>query len=101
MIGIVSIGSKLLKTVGLFAVRLNLAKLRLKNWIEKSNFWLKSQSRIFDQNGNPFFDLKIQFFGCYKENKRQIEECHTSLNSLLNLQSIGIKTKKFLTFHIF
>jgi len=38
MIGIVSIGSKLLKTVGIFAVRLNLAKLRLKNWKEISYF---------------------------------------------------------------
>jgi len=33
MIGIVSIGSKLLKTVDLFAVRLNLAELRLKSWV--------------------------------------------------------------------
>jgi len=32
---LVSIFSKLLKTVGLLAVRFHLAKLRLKNWIEK------------------------------------------------------------------
>jgi len=38
MIGIVSMASKLFKTVGLLAVRLDLAKLRLKNWTEKSYF---------------------------------------------------------------
>jgi len=27
--------------------------------------------------GTPFFALKIQFFGRYKENNRQIEECHS------------------------
>jgi len=31
VMGIISIGRKLLKTVGLLAVRLGLAKLRLKN----------------------------------------------------------------------
>jgi len=35
---IVSILSKLFKTVGLLAVRLDLTKLRLKNWKEKSYF---------------------------------------------------------------
>jgi len=44
VIGINSICSKLLKTVGLLAVRLNLTKLRLKNHKKKS---------IFDQNMNP------------------------------------------------
>jgi len=39
VIGIVSVGSKLFKTVGLLAVRLDLTKLRLKNWKE---------NRIFD-----------------------------------------------------
>jgi len=38
MIGIASLFSKLFKTVGFFAVRLDLAKLRLKNWKEKSYF---------------------------------------------------------------
>jgi len=38
MIGIVSMASKLFKTVGLLAVRLYLAELRLKNWTEKSYF---------------------------------------------------------------
>jgi len=55
MIGIVSSASKLFKTVGLLAVRLDLAKLRLKNWIEKSHFCLKCESRIFDQNRNTIF----------------------------------------------
>jgi len=55
MIGIVSRASKLFKTVGLLAVRLDLAKLRLKNWIEKSHFCLKCESRIFDQNRNTIF----------------------------------------------
>jgi len=40
VIGIDSNWSKLLKTVGLLAVRLELTKLRLKNWKEKSYFWL-------------------------------------------------------------
>jgi len=56
--GIVSISSKLFKTVGLLAVRLVLAKLRLKNRKEKSHFRLKSESRIFDQNLNPIFRHK-------------------------------------------
>jgi len=38
VIEIVSIFSKLLKTVGLFGVRLNLAKIRLKNWKEVAFF---------------------------------------------------------------
>jgi len=53
IVGIDSICSKPLKTVGLFAVRLDLAKLRLKNGVEKSYFCLKCESRIFDQNLNP------------------------------------------------
>jgi len=48
IIGIVSIFSKLLKTVGLLAVRLDLAKLRLKNWKEKPVFWRKFEYSIFD-----------------------------------------------------
>jgi len=43
VMGIDSIFSKLLRTVGLLAVRLDLAKLRLKNHKKKS---------IFDQNLN-------------------------------------------------
>jgi len=43
MIGIDSNWSKLLKTIGLLAVRLDLAKLRMKNHKKKS---------IFDQNRN-------------------------------------------------
>jgi len=38
VIGIVSKGSNLFKTVGLLAVRLDLTKLRLKNWKEKPYF---------------------------------------------------------------
>jgi len=44
MIGIDSKGSKLPKTVGILAVRLDLAKLRLKNHYKMC---------IFDQNLNP------------------------------------------------
>jgi len=55
MIGIVSTACKLFKTVGLLAVRLHLAKLRSKNWKEKSYFWLKCESRFFDQNQKPIF----------------------------------------------
>jgi len=62
-----------------------------KIWI--SYFGLKSESH--------FFGLKIQFFGCYRENKHQIEECYTSLSSLLNFQSIGIQSRKFFIFRIF
>jgi len=40
---IVSIFSKLFKTVGLLAVRLDLAELRWKNWKKKSNFLQKSE----------------------------------------------------------
>jgi len=40
---IVSIGSKLLKTVELLAVRLNLNKLRVK----KETFWLKNKFLFF------------------------------------------------------
>jgi len=70
---IVSIGSKLLKTVGLFVVRLNLAKLRSKNRKENEYFWLKSKFY--------FFALKNHCFGCQKVKKGQNKECHTSLNS--------------------
>jgi len=62
-----------------------------KIWI--SYFWPKQKSH--------FFALKVHFFGCYKKNKRRIEECPTTLNWLPNFQSIGIKTWKFLTFRIF
>jgi len=41
VIGIVSIGSQLLKTVGLLAVRLDLAKLQLKNRKKKEYFLTK------------------------------------------------------------
>jgi len=44
VMGIISIGRKLLKTVGLLAVRLGLAELRLKNHQKMYNF---------DQNLNP------------------------------------------------
>jgi len=50
VIGIVSISSKLLKTVGLLAVRLDLAKLRLKKWKEKAHFGLKSEYHFQDKN---------------------------------------------------
>jgi len=69
VIGIVSISSKWLKTLGLLAVLLDLAKLRLKNrknfafltkiWI--SYFWQKSEYY--------FFGLKIQLFGCHVKSK--------------------------------
>jgi len=52
---IVCILSKLLKTVGLFAVRLNLAELRWKNRKKISHFYQKSELCIFDKNLNPFF----------------------------------------------
>jgi len=55
MVGVDSICSKLLKTASLLAVRFDLAKLRLKNRVEKSYFWLKCDSRIFYQNLNPIF----------------------------------------------
>jgi len=45
--GIVSISSKLLKTVGLLFVRLDLAKLRLRNHNKKTVFVLKSESQFF------------------------------------------------------
>jgi len=61
VIGIVSIGNKLFKTVGLLVVRLGLAKLRLKNWKEKSNFWLKCESRIFDEEVDTNIRLKMIF----------------------------------------
>jgi len=53
MIGIVSLARELFKTVGL------LAELRLKNWTEKSYFWLKCESRIFDQKYLPKYLLNI------------------------------------------
>jgi len=43
----VSQGFQLLKTVGLFDVRLNLAKLWLKNRKNKDYFWLKSVFLFF------------------------------------------------------
>jgi len=93
--------SKLLKTVGLLAVRLDLAELRWKNLKKMWHFWQKSKFCIFDKNVNPFFAIKIQFFGCHNKNISQNEECHTSLNSLVNFQSIGILTWKFFNFAIF
>jgi len=47
---IVSIFSKLFKTVGLLAVRLDLAELRWKNRKKISNFWQKSEFCIFDKS---------------------------------------------------
>jgi len=72
---IVSIFSKLFKTVGLLAVRLNLDELRWKKRKKISNFSQKCEFCIFDKNFNPFFAIKIQFFGChnngYNGNKKQ------------------------------
>jgi len=45
--------------------------------------------------------MKTQFFGCQNENKSQNEECHISLSSLFNFQSIDIKTWKFFNISIF
>jgi len=54
MIGIVSIFSKLFKTVGLLAVRLDLAKLRVKN---------RKRISIFEKNLNTLFSAeKCRFF---------------------------------------
>jgi len=61
MMGIVSILSKLFKTVGLLAVRLDLAELRWKKRKKISHFWPKSEFRIFDKNSNLFFTKKVQF----------------------------------------
>jgi len=44
VMGIESIGGKLLKTVCLLVVRLDLAKLRVKNHNKKKVFGLKSES---------------------------------------------------------
>jgi len=55
MMRIVSILSKLLKTVGLLAVCLDLAELRWKNRKKNSHLWQKSKFCIFDKNLNPFF----------------------------------------------
>jgi len=64
---IVSILSKLLKTVGLLAVRLELAELRWKNRKKMSHFWQKSKFRIFDKNLNPYFRQKYSVFGCHNK----------------------------------
>jgi len=93
-------------------VRLHLAELRWKNRT-MSNFWQKSEFCIFHKNFNPFFAIKIQFFGY--QNKRKVrmrnviprwarrshnEECHISLSSLLNFQSIDIQNLEiFYFFH--
>jgi len=61
VIGIVSISSKLLKTVGPLAVCLDLAKLRLKKRKEKAHFGLKSEYHFSGQ--------KFPFFSCYNELK--------------------------------
>jgi len=50
---------------------------------------------------NKFFAIKTQFFGCQNKNKSQNEECHISLSSLFNFQSIDIQTWKFFIFSIF
>jgi len=68
--GIVSIGSKLLKTVRLLVV--HLTKIRI-----------------------VFCALKNQCFGCHTANKCQSEECHTPLSSLFNFQTIVIQTWTF------
>jgi len=74
------------------AVRLDLAVLRWKN---------RKKIRIFDKNlyfvfltkiVTLFSPKKISFFGCHNKQKSQNEECHTSLSSLFNFQSIGIST---------
>jgi len=59
MMRIVSIFSKLLKTVSLLAVLLDLAELRRKNRKKMSHFWQKSETCIFDDNRNTFFSPKI------------------------------------------
>jgi len=46
MIGIVSMASKLFKTVGIVAVRLDLAKRRSKNLKKFEYFWLKSSAHF-------------------------------------------------------
>jgi len=89
---IASIFSNLLKTVGLLAVRCDLAELQWKNRKKFRIFDKKTEFCIFDKNVNPFFAIKIKFFGCHNKNVSQNEECHTSLSSLLNFQSIGIST---------
>jgi len=90
---IVSILSKLFKTVGLLAVRLDLTKLRLKNWKEKSYFWLKSESYIFEQNRNPIFAVKM-FFNFFNISQ------NTYLGTILSLFSsrllLLIRAEKYL-----
>jgi len=54
MMGIFSLGSELLKTVGHWAVGLGLAKIWQKNGIEKG---------ILDQNQTPYLSYKNQYFG--------------------------------------
>jgi len=84
VIKVVSKSSKLLKTVGLLAVRLDLAKLRLKNRKKISHFRQKSESSFFTQIGTLLLVKKSEFFGCQNKNKSQKEECHFSLSSLFN-----------------
>jgi len=73
----------------------------LKNNLKLVNFFVSKlknvfKRRIFDKNLKPVFltkiAIKIPFFGCHNKNISQNEECHTSLSSLLNFQSIGIQT---------
>jgi len=63
---IVSIFSKLLKTVGLLAVRLDLAELRWKNRNKISNFWQKSEFCIIRLKVFTMIKitmiLKLQFY---------------------------------------
>jgi len=79
--GIDSICSKLLKTVGLLAVRPDLANLRLKNRKENECFWLTSECHLSA--------IKSQCFGCHNANKSENGECHTLMISLFNFQYIG------------
>jgi len=65
------------------------------------NDFKKKQFRIFEKNFNPFFVIKIPFFGCHNKSISQNEECHTSLSSVFSFQSIGILTWKFIIFPIF
>jgi len=100
VIGIVSISSQLLKTVGLLAVRLDLTKLQLKKRKKKFAFLTKIESPFFTKILTIFFAIKTQFFGCQNKNNSQNEECHISLSSLLNFQSIDYQTWTFFIFFI-
>jgi len=47
-------------------------------------FLQKPEFRIFEKNLNPFFAIKIAFFGCHNKSISQNEECHTSLSSVFS-----------------